>query len=464
MDPNAFDLDSPGLESVTLDEPVDVMDHPHSLSLADELEGISLESSSPAPSAPPASAASSTTVPASSSVPSAASSSSSSSSSAAPGNAPEEVIGRYDCKVGSPEKIGDSMNAYVRYAITSKNVEVQGPVIETTRRFSDFVWLHEKLTKSYPECAIPPIPEKEFNPMSKFADEFLDYRARELERFLKRVSAHPKLSVASCVGSFFNADVEEFRQLQQEEPKATVATQVFSFFSTKFNAAASASLPDVFGNAVEVDVWFESKREYVEALSTQLTELAAASNDLVARHAQMKQSYSAMATALSSLSKTEMDSDKIIADSFERVSTVNLELQLLEGELSYSARVHWAERLQDYQRVVESIKDMLNRRLESLAAYQAASKSLNSKKEALVKATGSKIPQLEAEVSKAEEKEADAKEVFDLRSASCKQELEAFERTKSNEMKLLIQRLAQMHMNHELRVLDLWKPILSDHA
>jgi ABC-type multidrug transport system fused ATPase/permease subunit len=110
------------------------------------------------------------------------------------------------------------------------------------------------------------------------------------------------------------------------------------------------------------------------------------------------------------------------------------------------------------------LQDMLNRRLESLAAYQAASKSLNSKKDALTKATGSKIPQLETEVAKAEQREADTKEVFDLRTQSCKQEMEAFENTKAHEMKLLIQRLAQMHMNHELRVLDLWKPTLSDHA
>jgi hypothetical protein len=75
--------------------------------------------------------------------------------------------------------------------------------------------------------------------------------------------------------------------VQQEEPKANVATQMFSFFSSKFSTVASASLPDVFGNAVEVDVWFESKREYVDALRTQLALLASASNDLVARHARM---------------------------------------------------------------------------------------------------------------------------------------------------------------------------------
>jgi PX domain len=97
---------------------------------------------------------------------------------------------------------------YFAWFFFFKNMDVQGPTIETTRRFSDFVWLHEKLTKKHPECAIPPIPEKDFNLMSKFTDEFLDYRARELERFLKRVSAHSKLSAAACVHSFFNADVE----------------------------------------------------------------------------------------------------------------------------------------------------------------------------------------------------------------------------------------------------------------
>jgi len=81
----------------------------------------------------------------------------------------------------------------------------QKPEFSVRRRFTDFVFLYKQLSKEYPQCAVPPLPDKhkmEYVRGDRFGTDFTQRRAHSLHRFLKRMSIHPVLRRAMLFITF----------------------------------------------------------------------------------------------------------------------------------------------------------------------------------------------------------------------------------------------------------------------
>jgi len=104
--------------------------------------------------------------------------------------------------VSKPEKVGDGMNAYVIYSVSTKNLD--GSVATISRRYNDFSWLHDVLRSEFLHILIPPLPEKVI--FDRFSPEIVEYRRKELERFLKRVLSHAYLGKSQHVKTFLTAN------------------------------------------------------------------------------------------------------------------------------------------------------------------------------------------------------------------------------------------------------------------
>lgn len=76
------------------------------------------------------------------------------------------------------------------------------------RRYSDFLWLYEKLHQEKAGAIVPPLPEKQ--PVGRFSAAFIEDRRVNLERFLRRVAVHPELQDAKCLNTFLRADDATF--------------------------------------------------------------------------------------------------------------------------------------------------------------------------------------------------------------------------------------------------------------
>jgi len=124
------------------------------------------------------------------------------------------------CSVSKPEKVGEGMNAYVTYVVFTKNTDNTNASI--ARRYSDFSWLHEMLKNDFRNTLIPPLPEKAI--FDRFSPEFVEYRRKELERFLKRVLSHPHLSKSPHVTKFLTAS-DAAMELERSKPKIVVTQQ-----------------------------------------------------------------------------------------------------------------------------------------------------------------------------------------------------------------------------------------------
>lgn len=123
-----------------------------------------------------------------------------------------------ECSVREPTRVGDSLTGHMEYAVTTETSlpEYAAPSVTVRRRFRDFFWLREALVENHPGVVVPVGPEKNLigtakggrcrvlnlivcydNCLaSKTAKEdsvFIERRRHALERFLRRVAAHPKL-------------------------------------------------------------------------------------------------------------------------------------------------------------------------------------------------------------------------------------------------------------------------------
>lgn len=135
-----------------------------------------------------------------------------------------------DVRVQDPQKEHEgSKDAHVTYAVvvrtnvpgyvssdpasaagsssTSKGALRPTADLPTTarRRFQDFAFLQQHLTRLFPACVVPPIPDKhrlEYLRGDRFSAEFVEHRRQELQHFLTRVARHPTLARSMLVRDF----------------------------------------------------------------------------------------------------------------------------------------------------------------------------------------------------------------------------------------------------------------------
>ncbi|KAF9974996.1 sorting nexin [Actinomortierella ambigua] len=101
----------------------------------------------------------------------------------------------------APEKEGIFLFKHTNYIVESKNRQTS-----VIRRYSDFWWLLEVLTKRFPYRILPNLPPKR---IGAAADEaFLEQRIRGLTRFMNALMRHPVLRNDPLVVSFLTEPVE----------------------------------------------------------------------------------------------------------------------------------------------------------------------------------------------------------------------------------------------------------------
>mmetsp|Transcript_12765 Transcript_12765/g.21686 ORF Transcript_12765/g.21686 Transcript_12765/m.21686 type:complete len:360 (-) Transcript_12765:33-1112(-) len=111
------------------------------------------------------------------------------------------------------------------------------------RRFSDFVWLRERLLETYPGVLVPPLPDKKF--FGRFETEFIEKRKEALERFLNKCTLHPRLRVAEALRFFLE---------KRDDPDGTRST--FEAEKVKYERVLPRVDPQLYTNprVVEGDV------------------------------------------------------------------------------------------------------------------------------------------------------------------------------------------------------------------
>jgi len=355
------------------------------------------------------------------------------------------------CVVSKPERLGEGINAYITYTITTK--DKAGNPRSCIRRYSDFDWFHEKLKFENKHLIIPPLPEKTI--FDRFATDFVEYRRKELERFLKRILVHPELSQSRELQLFLTAselalEVEKAKPI--EEPPPPPKKKDENFFASWTATITSA----VTGPSValkEIDPFFEAQKVYLTNLDQQLQVMVERSDVNTKKKQELITYLADFSHAASLAAGFEFGHDDGLASFWEKLSQILQQMSTLTNDLVIGEMDLFENQIKDYIRIVNACKDLMENRNNLLLAYQTNKANLNLK---LDRFKNSRNPEIE----EATEETKNSEEKFNSLSTSAKSELSTFKTKKGRDIRKAIRELVRLNINHQLKVGNLWKELL----
>ncbi|XP_061881328.1 sorting nexin-2-like isoform X3 [Entelurus aequoreus] len=337
--------------------------------------------------------------------------------------------GEVHISVSDPEKVGDGMNAYMAYKVTTKTSSSLFRLGEFSvrRRFSDFLGLHSKLASKYLHvgCIVPPAPEKSIVGMTKVkvgkedqsSNDFVEKRRLALERYLMRTAQHPVL--------LKDPDLLQF--LESCELPRAVSTQALSGAGLlrMVNKAADA-VNKMTIKMNESDAWFEEKQQHFENLDVQLRKLHASVESLVCHRKELSLNTAQFAKSTAMLGNSE--DHTALSRALSQLAEVEEKMEQQHHQQAHADFYFLSELLGDYVRLLAAVKGVFEQRVKTWQRWQDNQVLLQKKREAQVKLHFSnKVQQAKDDIKELEVKVQQGERDFEKISGSIRREVGRFE-------------------------------------
>ncbi|XP_026856763.2 sorting nexin-1a [Electrophorus electricus] len=381
----------------------------------------------------------------------------------------EEKEDKFDLNISvtNPEKVGDGMNAYMAYRVSTQTTlsMFRSKQLTVRRRFSDFLGLYEKLSEKHSPNGyiVPPAPEKSILGMTKVkvgkedlsSDEFVERRRAALERYLQRVVSHPSL--------LQDPDVREF--LEKEELPRAVSTQALSgagFLKMINKATDAVSKMTIKMN--ESDVWFEEKLQEVESEDQQLRKLHGMVESLVNHRKELSVNTAVFAKSVAMLGSSE--DNTALSRALSQLAEVEDRIEQLHQDQAANDFFIFAELLADYIRLLGAVRACFDQRMKAWQRWQDGQNMLQKKREAEAKLLWAnkpeKLQQAKDEIGEWEGRVSQYERDFDRVSATVRKEVMRFEKEKTRDFKKQIIKYLQSLLHSEQQLIKYWEAFLPE--
>ncbi|XP_030621798.1 sorting nexin-1 [Chanos chanos] len=369
--------------------------------------------------------------------------------------------------VTNPEKMGDGMNAYMTYKVSTQTSlpMFRSRTFSVRRRFSDFLGLYEKLSAKHTlhGYIVPPPPEKSVVGMTKVkvgkedlsSAAFVERRRAALERYLQRVVSHPSL--------IQDPNVREF--LEKDELPRAVNTQALSGsgFLKMINKASDA-VNKMSIKMNEADNWFENKLQEVENEEQQLRKLHAVVDSLVNHRKELCGSTAFFAKSVAMLGSSE--DNTALSRALSQLAEVEDKMEQLHQEQACSDFFIFAELLADYVRLLGAVRNCFEQRMKTWQKWQDAQITLQRKRETEAKllwaSKPDKLQQAKDEISEWEAKVTQYEREFERISVTVRKEVHRFEKEKARDFKQSIIKYLECLLRSQQRVVKCWEAFLPE--
>ncbi|XP_074012796.1 sorting nexin-1 isoform X1 [Numenius arquata] len=381
----------------------------------------------------------------------------------------EEQEDKFELTVGvsDPEKVGDGMNAYVAYKVSTQTSMpmFRSKQFSVKRRFSDFLGLYEKLSEKHAQNGfiVPPPPEKSLIGMTKVkvgkedssSAEFLEKRRAALERYLRRVVSHPTM--------LQDPDVREF--LEKEELPRAVGTQTLSGAGIlkMFNKATDA-VSKMTIKMNESDIWFEEKLQEVECEDQRLRKLHAVVETLVNHRKELALNTAQFAKSLAMLGSSE--DNTALSRALSQLAEVEEKIEQLHQEQANSDFFLLAELLGDYIRLLSVVRGAFDQRMKTWQRWQDAQTMLQKKREIEARLLWAnkpdKLQQAKEEISEWESRVTQYERDFMRISDIIRKEVIRFEKEKSKDFRNHVTKYLETLLNSQQQLVKYWEAFLPE--
>jgi len=342
------------------------------------------------------------------------------------------------------------------------------------RRYSDFLWLFERLHVERAGAIVPPIPEKQ--PVGRFSPAFVEDRRVNLERFLRRVAVHPELADAQCLDTFLRADDVTFQaaknakgavapmqlnpsmqyQFQPSQPSPTKKDGIKRWF-----AEAKTSMTGDLVKSPDDDI-FEEIQRYIHGLDTQMRNVSHQATGLVRKGKEIANGMFEFGLAFNLLGQSEADA---LGDALAKMGETADRLSVLSAEHAEKEMAQFEEPLQDYIKVIHSVKLALQRRHEKRLTYSTCLAEVESKNHQLAKlrtqiGSESKAYSTEMSLRRAQEATQQAREDFATVSQRVLREVDRFKREKAEDMRRTVLDYINLQVDYNKRMEEVWATLI----
>ncbi|XP_032401413.1 sorting nexin-1a [Xiphophorus hellerii] len=381
----------------------------------------------------------------------------------------EELEDKFDIHVSvkDPEKIGDGMNAYMAYKVSTQTSlpMFRNKTFTVRRRFSDFLGLYEKLSEKHGPngLIVPPPPEKNLLGMTKMkvgkedssSADFLERRRGALERYLQRVVTHPML--------LQDPDVREF--LEKEELPRAVSTQALSgagFLKMLNKATDAVSKMTIKMN--ESDVWFEEKLQEVESADQQFRKLHALVESLVVHRKELSLNTASFAKSAAMLGSAE--DNTALSRALSQLAEVEDKMEQLHQDQAANDTFSFAEMIADFIRLLGAVRGTFDQRMKAWQRWQDAQAMLQKKRETEAKLLWANKPDklqlAKEEIAEWEVKVTQYERDFERVSATVRKEVVRFEKEKTKNFKRQIIVYLESLLQSQQQLIKYWEAFLPE--
>lgn len=347
------------------------------------------------------------------------------------------------------------------------------------RRYSDFLWLYERLHTERAGAIVPPVPEKQ--PVGRFNQSFVEDRRQQLERFLRRVAVHPELADAACLDTFLRADDVTFQAAKTMKTNAVPLTHSQMIMSnpmmtpTMMMGGASPkkeglkrwfaeTKTTMTGELVRSpdDALFEEISRYVHGLDTQMRNVSTQVSGLVRKGKETANGLFEFGLAFNLLGQSEGDA---LGDALAKMGETADRLSVLSAEHADMEKARFEEPLTDYIKMIHGVKLALQRRHEKRVTYSTCLADVEARQQALNKlraqiGSEAKAYAMEMQLRQAHDAAGHAYEEFQIVSQRVLREVDRFKREKAEEMRSTVLTYIQLQVDYNKRMEQVWAMLI----
>lgn len=395
--------------------------------------------------------------------------------------------------VSDPVQHTEGMNKYTSYRVDVRPVEQPGATQDSIfqnaaysavlRRYSDFLWLYERLHRERAGAIVPPLPEKQA--VARFTPAFVEERRVALEAFVRRVSVHPELHDAPSLDTFLRADDVTFHAAKNAKDPSAASGMMMSASMNPYGGGM-ASMPvagagaqpkkegikrwfaeaktSISGDLVRSpdDDLFEEIERYVNNLDAQMRNVSMQASGLVRKGKEIANGLFEFGLAFNLLGQSEADA---LGDALGRVGEAADSLSVLSADHADREAARFEKPLAEYVKTVHAVKLALGRRHEKRLTYTTCLQEVNAKNAALAKlraTPGAEGKAYTAELSlrRAQDAADAARDEFMTVGQRVLREVDRFKREKADEMRRTVTEYIELQIEHNRRMEEIWTALI----
>lgn len=364
------------------------------------------------------------------------------------------------------------------------------PMAGTTavlRRYSDFLWLYERLQKERAGAIVPPLPSKQA--VSRFSAAFIEERRSKLEQFLRRVAVHPELYDAPCLDVFLKADDITFHTAKNAKGSSQDTMLMMSSMnqSSMNMMHQSMTVPPVMptppkAKKDKVKKWFNETKtsisgdlvrspdddlfeeidRYIDGLEKQMKNVQTQASGLVKKGREVSNGLFEFGLAFNVLGQSEADA---LGGALSQMGQTADGLSVVSAEHAEKEMAQFEEPIKDYVKTIQAVKQALQRRHEKRLTYTTHLSEVNTKRTNLAKLRampGAEAKAFGAEMSlkRGEQKVEIAREEFAVVSQRVLREVDRFKREKAEAMKRTVLDYITLQIDYNKKMEQAWATLL----